>query len=188
MKNKTPLFPKSYIVKTLLSILLPALSLLLLVILLDYFDFSEGGLLIVLLLFTVGMAILGSKLMKWRAADLREQELLEKGAELPKESTPLFQALIDDYMQNNLHTLSDKLAPLGWLPDDDPLDCEGSIVIVYLKEKHDIYIEFSCEEIKIIFDEASSNIIETASLTEQQFPDVQAIYDYIVQMIRHYSV
>ena len=106
MKNKTPLFPKSYIVKALLSILLPALSLLLLVILLDYFDFSEGGLLIVLLLFTVGMAILGSKLMKWRAADLREQELLEKGAELPKESTPLFQALIDDYMQNNLHMLS----------------------------------------------------------------------------------
>ena len=188
MKKSSSPLPKSYIIKTVLCIFLPILATLLLLVLIDHFDLPDELFLAVLLLWTVGTALMGGLIMKWRAAALHEQELLEKGAELPKESTPLFQALIDDYMQNNLQALNALLKPLGWLPDDAPLDCDGSIVIVYLKEEHDAYIEFSCEQIKIIFDEATSNIIETTPLTEQRFSDVQAVYDYVVEMIQHYIV
>lgn len=186
MKQTPFSLPKSYVIRSLLCILVPAAMLILLVVLIGLFELPDELLLAVLLLWTVSMAVIGRLLMKWRTKALQEQLQMEKGAELPKEQTPLFAALASEYMENNLRKLTDLLQPLGWNPDDAPLDCEGTISIVYLKDEHDVYIEFSNESVKVIFDEGIADIEESAELTKQRFLNTEAIYDYLASLCTHY--
>ncbi|MBQ7337378.1 MAG: hypothetical protein IJW40_11700 [Clostridia bacterium] len=188
MKKQTSPFPKSYIVKVLLCILLPAVAVLLLVVLIGLFELPEELFLVILLLWTAMMAVLGRLIMKWHTRVILQEELSEKGAELPppEEQTPLFAALAKEYMENDLRKLTYQLQPLGWTADGQPLDCDGTISVVYTKGEHDVYIEFSNENIKVIFDEGIADIEECAELTKQRFLNTAAIYTYIAELCNHY--
>jgi hypothetical protein len=160
--------------------------LILLLVLTGLFELPDELFLAVLLLWTISMAVMGRLLMKWRTKALQEQLQMEKGAELPKEAPPLFQALIDDYMQNDLATLTDLLQPLGWTTDYPPADVEGCIVTDYEKGEHELYLEFSADEIQVTFDEATANIVEVAPLDMARFADARAVYDYVASLCEHY--
>ena len=182
MKQKPFSLPKSYVISSLLCILVPADMLILLLVLIGLFELPDELFLAVLLLWTISVAVMGRLLMKWRTKALQ----MEKGAELPKEAPPLFQALIDDYMQNDLATLTDLLQPLGWKTEYPPSDVEGCIVTDYEKGEHELYLEFSADEIRVSFDEATANIVETAPLDMARFADARAVYDYVAALCEHY--